>query len=41
VIGDKAYWRLEKPLTPNQPIPTASENIRNGRGLDKDVFDEE
>ena len=37
VIGDKAYLRAEKFLTPNQPIGVALENIRNNVDLDKDL----
>jgi hypothetical protein len=36
VIGDKAYWRAEKNLTPNQPIGEDLENIMTSTDLDKD-----
>jgi hypothetical protein len=36
VIGDKAYYRIEQPLTPNKPIGEALESLR----IDK-VFDED
>ncbi len=41
VIGDKAYLRAEKFLTPNQHIGEALENIRTNVDLDKDfsLFD--
>ena len=41
VIGDKAYLRTEKFLTPNKPIGEALENIRTNVDLDKDfsLFD--
>jgi hypothetical protein len=38
VIGDKAYLRAEKFLTPNSPIKEALENIRNNVDLDKDLL---
>ena len=38
VIGDKAYLRTEKFLTPNQPIGEALENIRTSADLDKDFL---
>ncbi len=38
VIGDKAYLRSEKLLTPNQPIGEALENIRTGVDLDKELL---
>ncbi len=36
VIGDKAYLRAEKYLTPNKPIGEALENIRKSAGLNMD-----
>ena len=41
VIGDKAYLRTEKFLTPNKPIGEALENITTNIDLDKDfsLFD--
>lgn len=41
VIGDKAYLRVEKYLTPNKPIEEALENIRTTVDLDKDFFEKE
>ncbi|MBA3978401.1 MAG: hypothetical protein H0X50_09465 [Nitrosopumilus sp.] len=38
VIGDRAYWRAEKFLTPNEPIHQALENIRKNTRLDKDFL---
>jgi len=38
VIGDKAYLRSEKFLTPNKPIGEALENIRTNVDLDKDFL---
>ncbi len=38
VIGDKAYLRTEKILTPNKPIGEALENIRANVELDKDFL---
>ncbi len=35
VIGDKAYLRTEKFLTPNQPIGEALENIRTSVDLER------
>ncbi len=35
VIGDKAYLRAEKFLTPNQPIREALENIRTSADLER------
>ncbi len=38
MIGDKAYLRTEKILTPNQPIGEALENIRTSVDLDRDFL---
>jgi hypothetical protein len=36
VIADKAYYRLENSITPNEPIVTALDNIRTNADLDND-----
>jgi len=36
VIGDKAYLRAEKFLTPNEPVVSALQTIRTNTDLDKD-----
>jgi len=36
VIADKAYYRAEKSLTPNEPMVQALENIRTNTDLTKD-----
>ncbi|MEJ7642806.1 MAG: hypothetical protein WKF36_11545 [Candidatus Nitrosocosmicus sp.] len=38
MIGDKAYLRTEKFLTPYKPIGEALENIRTSVDLDKDFL---
>jgi hypothetical protein len=39
VIGDKAYLRAEKYLTPDKPIGEALEEIRTTVILDKDFLE--
>ncbi len=41
VIGDKAYLRAEKYLTPDKPIAETLEEIRTTLDLDKDLLEEE
>ncbi len=41
VIGDKAYLRVEKYLSPDKPIEEALENIRTTVDLDKDFSETE
>ncbi len=38
VIGDKAYLRVEKYLSPDKPIEEALENLRTNTDLDKDFL---
>ncbi len=38
VIGDKAYLRVEKYLSPDKPIEEALENLRTTVDLDKDFL---
>jgi hypothetical protein len=37
VMNGKAYFRSENPLTPNEPIPSALENIRTSSNLDEEI----
>jgi hypothetical protein len=41
VIGDKAYLRAEKYLTPDKPIEEALETIRTTVDSDKDFLEQE
>jgi hypothetical protein len=37
VMDGKAYFRAEKPFTPNEPLPLALEHIRTSTDLDEQV----
>ncbi len=36
IIEDKAFYRIEKPLTPNEPVTIALEKLRTNTDLEKD-----
>ncbi len=38
LMGEKAYYRMEQPCTPNETVPTALEKLRADAKLDKDLL---
>jgi hypothetical protein len=34
LVGEKAYYRMEEPCTPNEAVPTALEKLRTNAKLD-------